>query len=199
MSEFTRSTWGQHLAYAEVQLCLCLCLCMPIYLCVRILALCEESFCVTPSPFLSSGHGFSCGILRESEGRREGRAICLLLTLSQWERRMDSVSRTLTFCQEENPRTKMGWYEKRRKKLREGKIWISRPAGLGFIWNALCGSCKEKYGHSESQTGVAEVESKKKNPTCEIHLCLARIGLNVIRVVIAFTQWKLPKHTRAVV
>lgn len=52
--------------------------------------------------------------------------------------------------------------------------------------------------------GVAEVESKekekeKKTPTCEIHLRLARIGLNVITVVIAFTQRKPPKHTRAVV
>lgn len=101
------------LAYAEAQLCVCVSVHADLFM--RADSCTVWGVFTSHLPlFLSSGHRFSCGILRGSEGRRQGRAICLLLTLSQWERRMDPVSRTLTVCQEENPRTKMGWYEKRR-------------------------------------------------------------------------------------
>lgn len=67
----------------------------------------------------------------EREGRKEERgAVCLLLTLSLWEPKMGSVSRTPTCCQEENVRTS------RRDEKKESKA-SGITTSLLFIWNTL--------------------------------------------------------------
>lgn len=117
MLEFTRSTLRQHIGVCEV--------CPCELFCVWILALCGRNSpshlpLLPPSPqvFLWDPWGERERARDRGRRRKEERgAVCLPLTLSLWGPKMGSVSRTLTYCQEENMRTR-GRDEKKEGKGR---------------------------------------------------------------------------------